>query len=142
MIQVDVFWSFAIGACFAACASEGLKRSYSPFVNKYFVYTLVFLGTIFGPSGVYLLWQHTGWETMFMFDTSLHGIWAALFASTNVSQGILGFYLAYRQIIAGRELSAHTLWVVSYCCMFAILLFGYDRFFYAGNLTYISLTLT
>jgi len=66
MIEVDVFWSFAFGASFAAFAQESLRAEEKPFVNEWFLYTLVFLSTIFAPSGIYLLWAFPGWESMFV----------------------------------------------------------------------------
>ena len=133
MIQVDVFWSFAMGASFAAMAGESLKKTDSMFVNKYFVYTVAFLSMIFAPSGVYLLWHYPGWETMFFLDRNLHGIWPCLFANTNVSLGVLGFCICYKLIKDGNDLAVHKYWTTAYTCMFAILTFGYDRFLYAGN---------
>ncbi|CAH1792480.1 unnamed protein product [Owenia fusiformis] len=133
MIQVDVFWSFAMGAQFAASAPKGIKYSNSMFVNKYFVFTVCFLSMIFAPSGIYLLWQHCGWETMWHYSKDMHGIWPCLFAHTNISLGVLGYVLAYKCIKGNQELLAHTLWVGAYTCMFAILSFGYDRFLYAGD---------
>ncbi|XP_070553917.1 uncharacterized protein [Ptychodera flava] len=134
MIEVDIFWSFAMGACFAACASEALKREHSALVNKYFIYCVLYLSLVFAPSGVYLLWGYTGWETMFFFDRSLHPIWPCLFACTNVSQGVLGFILVCKLVHNGKEATAHAVWTMSYTCMFAILTLGYDRFLYAGTL--------
>jgi len=64
MVQVDVVWSYAFGATFAACASRQLEKEDKPFVNQWYVFTLTFLSTFFAPSGLYLLWQHTQWETM------------------------------------------------------------------------------
>jgi hypothetical protein len=40
MIQVDVFWSFAMGASLATLAGDRLKASPSIFINQYFVYTV------------------------------------------------------------------------------------------------------
>jgi len=40
MIQVDVFWSFAMGASLATLAGDQLKESTSIFANKYFAYTV------------------------------------------------------------------------------------------------------
>lgn len=133
MIQVDVFWSFALGASFAALNAEGIKRSSSMFVNKYFVFTIAYLSLVFAPSGIYLLWHHTAWETMFYLDKSMHGILPCIFAHTNVSLGIIGFMFCYKLIKGGREELAHPVWILSYICMFAILTFGYDRFLYAGK---------
>ena len=123
-----------MGAMFASLAQEGIKRSDSMFVNKYFVYTVCFLSMLFAPSGVYLLWHHCGWETMFLLDRSMHGIWPCLFANTNVSLGVLGFIICYKLIKSGHTRLQHQLWTGSYTCMFAILTFGYDRFLYAGRL--------
>lgn len=135
MIQVDVFWSFAMGASLATLAGERLKKETSIIVNKYFIYTVCYLSLIFSPSGVYLLWQHTGWETMFFFGPEdLHGIFPCLFALTNVLLGVIGFVLCAYLVREGNDGTAHALWTTSYTCMFAILTFGYDRFIYAGSL--------
>ena len=134
MILVDVFWSFAMGAAFACAASEGIQRSKHIFINKYFIFTVCYLSMIFAPSGIYLLWNHTAWETMFFLDRSLHGIWPCVFAHTNVLLGVLGFCVCYRMIQAGMAGSAHAVWTTSYTCMFSILTFGYNRFLYAGNI--------
>lgn len=135
MIQVDVFWSFAMGGCLATMAGEHLKTCTSIFVNQYFVYTLCYLSVVFSPSGVYLLWQHTAWETMFFYGPEdLSGLAVCAFASTNVLLGILGFYVCALSVRSGRECLAHTLWTAGYVAMFTILTFGYDRFLYAGSL--------
>lgn len=138
MIQVDVFWSFAMGACFASMAAKSLKDEASAFVNKYFVYNVCFLSMVFAPSGIYLLWHHCSWETMFFYSKDMHGIWPCLFAQTNVSLGVLGFYVAYKRIRAGSVVQANQSWIIAYCCMFAILSFGYDRFLYAGEKEYVT----
>lgn len=133
MIQVDVFWSFAMGSSLATLAGEKLRREDSIFVNGFFVYTVCYLAMVFSPSGVYLLWQHTGWETMFFYGPDdLHGLFPCLFALTNVLFGVVGFYLSARLVKGDSEPTAHALWTTSYTCMFAILSFGYDRFIYAG----------
>ena len=54
---------------------------------------------------------------------------------TNVTQGILGYWLAYRLIKAGNTLGAWLLCGLGYFCMFFILVHGWDgtgyqRFFY------------
>jgi len=135
MIQVDVFWSFAMGASLAAAASERLKSESSLVVNHYFMYAVVYLSCVFAPSGVYLLWEHTGWETMFFFsDTEIHGLLSCLFAMTNVLLGIVGFLIAGLLIKRDSTTFVHALWTVPYTCMFAILSFGYDRFMYPGTL--------
>lgn len=136
MIQVDVFWSFAMGAQFAICAYSRLAKEPSAFQNSYFVYTVLFLSLIFGPSGAYLLWAFTGWETMFMLDRDMDPLLPTLFSVTNVSQGVLAFYIIYRLAQSSPIASPfiHLFYIVPYALMFGILGFGYDRFLYSGSI--------
>jgi hypothetical protein len=134
MIQVDVLWSFGIGAQFAAFAANNLKHEKSPFVNKYFIYTILYLSIFFAPSGIYLLWGYTGWETMFMIDLDFHPIVPTIFVSSNVWQGVLGFWISWNLIQKGLPHQAHTLWILSYMSMFTILGLGYRRFTFPGTL--------
>ncbi len=128
MVQVDVFWSYGLGASFAAAAARQLKNSDSPFVSKYFVYTLLFLSLIFAPSGIYLLWQFPHWETMQVAST-----WSDLpawlvtgFAVTNVLLGILGYWVSLLFIRQGKFYTAHIQYFLGYFFMFFILLYGWD----------------
>ncbi|MBW1989673.1 MAG: hypothetical protein JRI97_09010 [Deltaproteobacteria bacterium] len=140
MVQVDVFWSYAIGASFAAAASRQLKEEKKPFQNKYFTYTLAFLAMLFAPSGIYLLWRFPDWETMQVAvnHQSLPAWLVTAFAVTNITQGVLGFYVAWRFIRAGRFYEAHLQWFLGYFFMFFILLYGWDgtgwqRFLYDSS---------
>ena len=133
MVQVDVFWTFAIGASYAAAAHRQLAREEKPLTSPYFVYTVLFLGVFFAPSGVYLLWRFPGWETMFFLDRDVHAIIPCLFASTNILFGVLGFWLAWRLIRAGRPERVKWLWIGGYAGMLSILGIGYRRFLYAGD---------
>jgi len=136
MVQVDVFWSFAIGAGFAASASRQLQAETKPFENKYFVRTLLYLSILFVPSGATLLWGFPEWETMQAGTYKTIPAWLVmLFTMTNVTQGILGYWLAYRLIRKGNSYGALLLAVLGYFCMFFILVHGWDgtgyqRFFY------------
>jgi len=137
MIQVDVFWSFAMGASLATLAGERLKKEDSLIVNRYFVFIVCYLSMIFSPSGIYLLWQHTGWETMFFFGfDDLHGLFPCLFACTNVLLGVFGFVLCALLVRRNKETTAHACWTTSYTCMFSVLTFGYERSLYAGQSRY------
>jgi len=128
MVQVDIFWSYAIGASFAAAACRQLQQEEQPFQNKYFTYTLFYLACFFAPSGIYLLWNFPHWETMHVARSHLDlPAWlVVLFAITNVTQGLLGFYICYRLIRRGRYYAAHLQWYAGYFCMFFILLYGWD----------------
>jgi len=136
MVEVDVFWSWAFGATFACAASGQLKR-FDTIINRYFVYNILFLSLIFGPSGVYLLNRFPGWETMWLlnrFSCYDHPMIPTMFSITNVLIGVLGFAKSYHWIKSGNPLRAHTGYVIAYVAFFAILGMGYGRFLYAGNL--------
>jgi len=138
MIEVDVFWSYAFGASFAAAAGSALKGEETFHSNKYFAYCVLFLSIIFSPSGIYLLWAFPEWESMFLLPTDkslIDAILPTVFASSNVALGVFGFFNAWRCIRAGRELAAHTHWIVAYGCFAVILGFGYARFLYNGTST-------
>ncbi len=147
MVQVDVFWSYAIGAGFAASASRQLKKEFDLsggkawFTSRYFVYTVLFLACLFAPSGVYLLWNFPQWETMQV--AASHGdipAWlVALFAITNITQGILGYWIAYRFIQKGRFKAAWGQVLIGYFFMFFILIYGWNgtgwqRFLYDASM--------
>ncbi|KAF9956364.1 hypothetical protein BGZ70_009931 [Mortierella alpina] len=97
MIEVDVFWSFSFGALFAACSAGSLKNQDQFWSTPSFVYSLLFLSLIFAPSGLYLLWDNPGWESMFVLGdkNEIHAILPTVFAFTNVLLGIIGYYAAY-----------------------------------------------
>ena len=60
MVQVDVFWSYGLGATFALAASKQLVARRREVVedrrwtDPYLLKTLLFLALVFVPSGVYL----------------------------------------------------------------------------------------
>lgn len=151
MVQVDVFWSYGIGAGFAYAAKKQLQ-AFEPskveggwFSNPYFTRNLLYLATIFAPSGLYLLWQHTQWETMQAGDKSMPGWLVTLFAITNVTQGMLGFWLTYKLIKSGRDFVAFLQPFLGYFGMFIILVHGWDgrgyqRFFSEDRAVFLTWT--
>ena len=128
MVQVDVVWSYAFGATFAACAARQLKKEDKPFDNRWFVFTLLFLSILFAPSGLYLLWTHTQWETMQVAKTftDLPAWLVTGFAVTNITQGILGFWVSYKLIRKGNYYGAHANWMVAWILFWFILVCGWD----------------
>lgn len=137
MLEVDVFWSFSFGAAFAACSAGSLKNEETFWLTPSFVYSLVFLSLIFAPSGLYLLWDNPGWESMYLLGdkNEIHAALPTLFAFTNVLLGIIGFYVTYRKIRQHRHepqlnMSMNQYWVHAYTCFNAILGMGYNRFMY------------
>lgn len=140
MVQVDVVWAYAFGAGFAANAARQLKNEDKPFINKWFVVTLLFLAILFGPSGVYLLWQFVQWETMQVAKTfsDLPAWLVCGFAVTNVTQGILGFWVGYLLVRRGKYYVAHANWMWAWILFWFILVCGWDctgyqRFLYDAS---------
>ena len=136
---MDVFWSFAIGAGFAATASRQLEKEDKPFEHRSFIYNLLWLSIFFVPSGATLLWGFPAWETMQVGIYQTIPAWlVALFNGTNVTQGILGYWIAYWFIRNGKAYMANLMWIAGYFLMFFILVHGWDgtgyqRFFYCGT---------
>lgn len=137
MVQVDVFWSFAVGAGFAAVSPGLLEKEEKPLESRPFVKALLWLSVFFAPSGACLLWMYPDWETMQVGTwESVPGWLVAGFAMTNVTQGILGFWLGSWLIRQRKVYEANLLPVAGYFGMFFILVHGwdgsgYDRFFYS-----------
>jgi len=141
MVQVDIVWSYAFGATLAASAARQLKDQEKPFDNKYYTYILLFLAILFAPSGVYLLWQFPNWETMQVATT--HGdipAWlVVIFAITNMTQGILGYWITWKLIRKKNFYGAYVNWIVAWIIFWSILVMGWDttgwqRFLYDSTM--------
>lgn len=145
MVQVDVFWAYGLGAGYAMAAARQIKKLQAgettagslpsvkkeekklPFwKNTYFISNLLYLGLLFAPSGLYLVWQFTSWETMHAGDKSMPGWLVALFGLTNISQGILGFWVVWKLLEAGKNFLAYLQVPAGYFGMFFILVHGWD----------------
>ena len=132
MVQVDFFWSYGLGAVFAMAAARQLlklrkERKGTAFDNMYFTHALLLLSIFFAPSGICLLWAFTSWETMHVF--TYRTLWAWLvtaFAVTNVTQGILGFWVTYKLLLKGKKYLASLQTVAGHFIMFFILVHGWD----------------
>jgi hypothetical protein len=151
MVQVDVFWSYGIGAAFAAASTRQLKMmgsvkhapdKTSPFISKFFIISVLFSACMFAPSGLYLLWHYPQWETMQVatFYGDLPAWLVTLFAITNVTQGILGYWVTNKLIQKGKIHAAGMQFILGHFCMFFILLYGWDgmgwqRFLYDKDVT-------
>ncbi|TGM90701.1 hypothetical protein [Leptospira licerasiae] len=145
MVQVDVFWAYGLGAGYAMAAARQIKKLQAgettagslpsvkkeekkvPFwKNTYFISNLLYLGLLFAPSGLYLVWQFTSWETMHAGDKSMPGWLVALFGLTNISQGILGFWVVWKLLESGKNFLAYLQVPAGYFGMFFILVHGWD----------------
>ena len=123
MVQVDVVWSYAFGASFAAVAAHQLKKAEHPFTTKYFIFTLLFLSLLFVPSGVYLLWEHTQLETMQVATSKddLPSWLVTVFVFTNVTQGILGYWISYMLAKKNKLYYSHLNWIIAWIIFWFIL---------------------
>ncbi len=140
MVQVDIIWGYAFGAGFAACGARQLAKEEKPFINKIYTFTLLFLSIFFAPSGLYLLWQFTQWETMQVAHTFMDlPAWLVCgFAITNVTQGILGYWVSYKFIKNKNYYAAHANWMWAWILFWFILVCGWDctgyqRFLYDAS---------
>jgi hypothetical protein len=129
MVQVDVFWSYGIGAglglasAHRAAAKEKLGAALK---SPEGFHTLLFLALVFAPSGFVLLWSFPSWETMHVGTHAMPGWLVALFGITNITQGLLGFVLARSLAARGHAYAAYLQWVGGYFGMFFILVHGWD----------------
>src|SRR5919106_6278859 len=108
MVQVDVFWSYGLGATFAVASSRQILArrraaaleseelppgaaervgppTHSRWRDPYLMRTLLFLALVFAPSGVYLVWEFPSWETMHVGDSGMPAWLITTFAITNVT---------------------------------------------------------
>lgn len=159
MVQVDFFWSYALGAGLAIASTRQLLafarrepdatdprvggQPGSLSTNRYFTATILYLALLFAPSGMYLLWVFPSWETMHVWNRDLNGLLVVLFGITNVTQGMLGFWVTYRLLRAGRWHLAFLQIPLGYFCMFFILVHGWDgtgfkRFFSIDRLHFMN----
>lgn len=134
MVQVDIFWSYGIGAGLALAAHKQIKEmsdvaasAWDTALNSpYFTKTLLFLALVFVPSGIWLLWAFPSWETMHAGDRNLPVWLVGLFSVTNVTQGILGYLIGQQLIRRGKVYGAWLNFVAAYFGFFFILVHGWD----------------
>lgn len=159
MVEVDVFWSYAIGSSFAlgsfrqlrkmraelgAASADGsfdvkdmldvkriareIEEGKIAFNNEYFMKTLLFLSLLFVPSGSNLLWSNPNWETMQVgsYET-IPGWLVSGFTITNVTQGILGYWVTYSLMMKGKYEKAAWQTLLSYLAFWFVLVNGWDK---------------
>ncbi len=137
MVEVDIFWAYAIGGSCAVAAGTPVASTPTPIDTPHFTRTLLLLALVWAPTGLLLLLRHPSWETMQVADSFADlPPWLVLaFGITNVTQGILGFWVGARLLARGRAFAAQLSWILGYFAMFFVLLYGwdgrgYDRFLY------------
>ncbi len=141
MVEVDVFWAYGLGGTLAAAAGKQLAKYEQPMLSPYFIKTVLFLALIWAPTGMLLLLKHPSWETMQAADSlAKMPPWLVLcFGITNITQGILGFWVGAKLLQHRHYYLVHLNWLAGYVGMFFILLYGwdglgFDRFLYDRDL--------
>lgn len=110
-----------------AKASGGWANFVDLLQNKFAVQSMLYAALLFAPSGVYLLWGFPNWETMQAGGHSMPAWLIVLFAITNVTQAILGFWVVERLVVRRRQyLGLLQAWF-GYFGMFFILVNGWDK---------------
>lgn len=137
MVEVDVLWAYGFGASLALGAGRQLAKKAKPFESRYFVWTVLFLALCWAPTGMLLLIRHPSWETMQAADSlaSMNEFLILGFGLTNITQGILGFWVGVLLLRQNKIYLANLNWMLGYFGMFFILVYGwdglgFDRFFY------------
>jgi hypothetical protein len=127
MVQVDVLWSYAIGAGCGAAAARS-RPAGDRLADPGLAGTVLFLACVFAPSGSWLLWRFTGWETMHAASrpADLPPWLVAGFTLTNVTQGVLGYLVAQVLWRSGHRYLAWLQMPLGYLAMFFVLGYGWD----------------
>jgi hypothetical protein len=132
MVQVDIFWAYAFGAGFALAAAHQLTREHRQglawWQSRHFVVMLLFMALLFAPSGIYLLSAFPSWETMHVARTfgDLPAWLVTLFAVTNVTQGVLGYWVTRWCVLRRHTTAAVAQVSLSYFGFFFVLVNGWD----------------
>jgi hypothetical protein len=128
MLQVDLFWVYAIGAMFATAAAKQLKKEKNLLGNAYLAALLFYISVIFVPEALWLLWSFPQWETMHVWKSlgEIPTAYVTAFISGDALLAVIGFWVAAKLIKSGRDYSAHLQWLLGYFAFFFVLIHGWD----------------
>ncbi|MER0443574.1 hypothetical protein ABR738_03155 [Streptomyces sp. Edi4] len=130
MVEVDAFWAYAIGAGCALSTAEQLRAAEDAdrrrtVRERDLTATLLFIGLLFTPMGMWLAVRFPGWETMYAVrHVPPWGL--ALFSAGITASATLGYLCAHRLVVAGRVWAASMQYVGGYTAVFFVLLHGWD----------------
>ncbi|WP_433333441.1 hypothetical protein [Spirillospora sp. CA-294931] len=133
MMQVDTFWSYALGSGFALAAAPqlraratGRRTPGSIWANPYLTATVIFMSTLFVPMGVCLLWLAPGWETMYAgWKTMPAWLVGAAFALYGIT-AVAGFLVTERLLVRRRDRAAAASMALAYVAFWFTMLHGWD----------------
>ncbi len=142
MVQVDIFWSYSLGAGMALAAARQIQAKHATanndhskpeasdfdkaFDSPYFLKTILYLAILFAPSGVALLWGFPSWETMHVGSKDMPTWLVTGFAISNITQGMLGYWVVRKLILSHKLYQAFLHYIAGYFMLFFILIHGWD----------------
>ncbi|MEV6774636.1 hypothetical protein [Streptomyces syringium] len=131
MLQVDVFWSYGIGAGCALAGAEQLRLADGDTTrmrsirDRSLVQTLLFFGLVFTPMGMWLATRFPGWESMYALETVPP--WGlAVFGAGVTLCGTLGCLITHRLLTRGRIRGAALHLLLPYVACLFTLIHGWD----------------
>ena len=130
MVQVDIPWTYGVGASFAVVAQRYLGERYGSwregFTSWPFLQLAAFAMFVIGPFTAQLLSAFPEWQLMYATDGP-PGPWtvaASMFALPLA--GVLGYGVAWALLRAGRHYLAFCQFLAGYFLMFFGLSYGWD----------------
>ena len=140
MLQVDLLFSYGMSSGIALAARDKLLKEKNPWVNKYFLVTVLWLAFCFSPQMLYLLIRFPEWESMFVIGSAADvPAWLASGMSiAMILMGIMGFSITARFLRKGKTAPAIAQVVWSMAAALFISSYGWDgtgfkRLLYAGT---------
>ena len=142
MVQVDVFWTYGLGASFGVAAHRQIhevmsKPTSSPFLTPYYIRLLLFLSLLFVPSSICTFWGFPSWQTMHVGGRAMSAWLVSGLLAADVLLAILGFWVACRLVQRDRLYPAFLHWSAAYFLMFFTIAYGWDG---TGYRRYFSIT--
>ncbi|MHB8896773.1 MAG: hypothetical protein ACYC99_16585 [Candidatus Geothermincolia bacterium] len=140
MLQIDPLLSYSFSASLAIAARRDLLKKKNLCLNKYFLFTLLWLSLTFAPQVLYLCRRFPAWESMFAVrDHDEYPPWLeAATAAGIIVSGSLGFYITALQLRRGKQRAAKAQVAWSLAASLFLVTYGWDgtglkRLSYAGT---------
>ncbi|NNM00152.1 MAG: hypothetical protein HKO62_05335 [Gammaproteobacteria bacterium] len=130
MVQVDIPWTYGVGASFAVVAQRYLGERFGgwreAFTSWPFLQLAAFALFVIGPFTAQLLWIYPDWQLMYALDGP-PGPWAIVAAMFALPlAGVTGYGVAWALLRAGRHYLAFCQFLAGYFLMFFGLSYGWD----------------
>ncbi|MEU6484540.1 hypothetical protein [Streptomyces sp. NPDC046887] len=131
MVQVDAFWSYAIGAGCALATAEQLHGARDDAArlarvrDRHLLATVLFMGVLFTPMGMWLATRFPAWETMYAVR-ELPPWGMALFSAGTTLFSALGYCGTHALLVRGRVWPAFLQLLGAYTAVFFVLIHGWD----------------